>query len=81
MPSLPVSVSDLQSMASVAQSGSPMLLSAVGRVFGLGADEQAALGVGKVPWWLWASVGVAAGVVVGAQVHKRWPDVLPQMMR
>jgi len=77
---LPISVSasDLQSMA---QGGSPMLLNVVGRAFGLGPAEQSALGGGRLPWWLWASAGLAAGVVVGAQIHKRWPERLPEAMR
>ncbi|MDD1678142.1 MAG: hypothetical protein LUO93_03025 [Methanomicrobiales archaeon] len=75
---LPISVSDLQG---VAKHGSPMLLNAFGRALGLGANEQAALGGGKLPWWLWASVALAGGVVVGIQVHKRWPEKIPEALR
>ena len=58
----------------VAQHGSPMLLRALGRAVGLGQDEQAALGQGAVPWWLYGVIGVGLGVFVGVQLQKRWPE-------
>ncbi len=65
----------------VAENGSPIGLSAVGRILGLGQAEQAALGSGQIPWWLWTTIGIAGGVFVGVQLHKRWPSMLPKAMR
>ena len=66
-------------IAKAAQNGSPMLLQAVGRAFGLGEQERAALG-GGLPGWFWMILGVAGGVVVGVQIHKRWPDKIPKVL-
>lgn len=65
----------------VAQHGSPLVLGVVGRSLGLGPPEQAALARGGLPWWLLLGGGLIAGVAVGAYVHKRWPEALPETMR
>ena len=67
-----------------AREGAPMLLQALGRVYGLGPSERRALGGnggGGIPSWTWALLGVAAGVVIGARVQKAWPDKLPRLVR
>jgi len=71
---LPVGIADMQS---VARNGSPDLMAAAGRAFGLGAGERQALLAGKIPWWTMLLGGIAIGFVAGAQVHGRWPDKLP----
>ena len=65
----------------IARDGSPLLLQAVGRVFGLGPQERAALGrngVGGLPTWTWVVVALAAGVVVGVRVDRHWPGKVPE---
>jgi len=62
------------------QNGSPLLLSAVGRVLGLGQDEQRALADGKIPGWLWLTVGLVGGTLVGIQIYKRWPERVPDVL-
>lgn len=57
-----------------AKNGSPHLLRLAGRAFGLGEAEQTALVQGKLPFWLWITVGLAGGVLVGVQIQKHWPS-------
>jgi len=57
-------------MAAIAKNGSPLLLNAVGRAFGLGTDEQQALVTGQIPWWLIGVVGVAVGAFACYQADK-----------
>jgi len=68
----------------IAKDGSPLLLQALGRVYGLGPQERAALGQsgsGGLPNWTWAVLGIAVGVVVGARVQKKWPSAFPKIIR
>ena len=69
----------------VAANGSPLLLQAVGRAFGLGAAERQALaGPGKgggVPGWFWLTAGLAIGVVAGVRVYRAWPDRVPELVK
>ena len=70
-----------EQLASLAQHGSPMLLHAVGRAFGLGAEERAAIQQGGgIPTWFWIALAGAAGVVVGVRVYRAWPDQVPAMI-
>jgi hypothetical protein len=64
-------------VARMAQDGSPALLQAVGRAFGLGADERAALAKGTIPGWFWLLLGIGTGVLVGVRVYKAWPERVP----
>lgn len=57
----------------IAQDGSPQLLYAAGRVFGLGAAERTALVEGAVPRWAIGVLGLSVGVVIGVAIHRRWP--------
>jgi hypothetical protein len=72
---LPISASAIHSMTS---NGSPMLIKAVGRAFGLADAEQSALVSGKIPTWFWVAIFATAGVVAGVQIHKRWPNKIPK---
>jgi hypothetical protein len=68
----------------IARDGAPMLLQALGRVYGLGPNERRALGgngSGGLPTWTWVLFGVAAGVVVGSRVEHAWPGKLPKLVR
>lgn len=60
--------------ATALKDGSPMLLNAVGRAFGLGPTEQDALGTGTVPGWAYLTIGILAGVALGIQAQKRVPQ-------
>lgn len=69
--------------AELAKNGSPMLLQAVGRIFGLGEAERRALGQdgGGVPWWFWTVCGLGAGFVAGVRVYRRWPREVPVLIK
>jgi hypothetical protein len=71
-----------EDVARVARDGSPLLLQAIGRLYGIGPNERAAFGVdgGGIPKWTWAVLALGAGVVVGARIQKRWPGKLPEMI-
>jgi hypothetical protein len=73
---------DYGQVARLAQDGSPMLVHAVGRIFGLGPVERRALGAdgSGVPMWTWALLAAGAGFVIGARVQQRWPRVLPDIV-
>ncbi len=55
----------------MAKNGSPALLSTVGRIAGLGVDDQQALVQGRIPFWFWIVVGVGTG----AALHAYWPNI------
>jgi hypothetical protein len=65
----------------IAREGSPILLGAVGRLFGLGTVERQALSQGRIPWWTWLVAGTAVGVVVGIRVDKKYAAKLPEWIR
>ena len=68
--------------AQIAKDGAPMVVQAAGRLLGLGDEERAALAGGKIPWWLWAVGGVAAGYVLGVKMQKRYPaSAVPNFLR
>lgn len=71
----------IREFAKTAESGSPALVHAVGRVFGLGQAERAALSKGAVPSWVMLTFGLAAGFVAGVQVYRRWPSKVPAMIK
>lgn len=64
----------------IAREGSPTVLHAVGRAFGMGQAERDALSKGAFPVWLWIVLGGVAGVAVGVQVQKRWPNKVAKIM-
>jgi hypothetical protein len=57
-----------------ASSGSPAIVEAIGRLYGLAQAERDALSKGAVPGWLLAAVGLGVGVAIGARLHKAWPQ-------
>ena len=57
-----------------ATNGSPVLISSVGRLFGLGEEEQNALLKGEVPRWAIFALGIAAGAAVGVFVQRKFPE-------
>jgi hypothetical protein len=69
-------------VAQVAQDGSPLLLQAIGRLYGVGPSERRAFGAdgNGVPTWTWAVLALGAGVVIGARVQRHWPGKLPKMV-
>lgn len=76
----------LDDVRAIARDGAPMLLQALGRVYGLGPNERRALGgAGNggsgLPTWTWVLLGIAAGVVAGARVEHAFPGKLPQLVR
>ncbi len=73
-------VSQAQALAAFSESGSPLLVSSLGRLFGLGQDEQAALGRGEVPRWAIFAVGAIAGSGLAVLVYKRAPGVFAKML-
>jgi hypothetical protein len=69
-----------QDMQQLATQGSPMLLQAVGRAFGLGDAERNALTNGKIPAWFWIATGLGLGFVAGVRIHKRWSRQIPKFI-
>ena len=65
----------INQIAHAAQHGSPTLLSAFGRLFGVGEGERNALFRGNgVPGWALLGIGLVGGVAVGIMVHRKWPN-------
>jgi hypothetical protein len=73
---------DYGQVAKVAQEGSPLLLQAIGRLYGLGPSERSAFGQNGsgVPVWAWVTIAVGVGFVAGARVQKRWPRRVPKLI-
>lgn len=66
---------DYAALAVAAQHGSPLVTSAAGRLLGMGEAERDALSSGKIPGWVLLVGGLAAGIVIGARIHKHWGTV------
>lgn len=73
---------DYGQVARVARDGSPLLLQALGRLYGIGPVERQAFGQagGGVPTWAWVVLAAGAGVVVGARLQKRFPRQMPALI-
>lgn len=73
---------DYATVAHVAQNGSPLLLSALGRLYGIGPSEREALGADGtgVPTWTWAALAFVAGYVIGVRVYKAYPGYVPKII-
>lgn len=67
-------------IARIARDGSPLLLQAIGRVYGFGQGDITSLRGGGVPMWPFVLVAVAAGFVAGARVQKRYGQHLPKIL-
>lgn len=76
-----INPAQIREYAKAAESGSPALVHAVGRVFGLGQAERDALSKGAVPGWVLVTLGITAGFVAGVQVYRRWPSKVPAFVK
>lgn len=66
--------------ASAAHSGSPVVVEAVGRIFGLsGADRDQLVSTGVPPWAFFA-LGITAGIVAGVRLQRKWPEAMPSLI-
>jgi len=74
--------SNVAQLAEVAKNGSPLLLQAVGRVFGIGPSERQALGATGfgVPTWTWLLLGLGAGIVAGVRLQKSYSKYIPKLV-
>lgn len=71
-------------LAAVAKDGSPLLLQALGRLYGLGPGERrAAFGSdgSGVPGWAWAALALGVGIVVGVRIQKNFPRHVPSLIQ
>jgi len=73
---------DYAQVAKVAKDGSPMLLHAIGRLYGIGPSERAAFGADGmgVPGWAWGTLVFVAGVTVGIRAYRKWPNTVPKII-
>jgi len=73
---------DLGQVSRIAQDGSPLLLQAIGRLYGVGPAERRALGADGtgVPSWTWAALAFAAGTLVGIRLYRAYPKHIPKMI-
>ena len=73
---------DLGQVSRVARDGSPLLLQAIGRLYGVGPAERHALGAdgSGVPSWTWAALAFAAGTLVGIRLYRAYPKQIPRMI-
>jgi hypothetical protein len=74
-------VGDVLSMAGAVSNGSPALIHAVGRMYGLGQAEREQLSVYGIPGWVWGVALISAGVIIGVRVQKNWPDKVPSIIQ
>ena len=72
---------DYNELAKAATQGSPLLLNAVGRIYGLGAEERASLFGSGIPGWTWGVAALAVGFVVGVRVYKAYPSKVPALIK
>ncbi len=73
---------DYGTVAQVARDGSPLLLQALGRLYGIGPTERRAFGAtgNGVPTWAWIVVALGAGVIIGTRVQKSYPQYVPNLI-
>lgn len=71
----------MHQIVDMAQNGSPALLSAAGRMLGLGQAETSALTKGKIPAWFWITMGVGAGIFAGVRAYRMWPEKFPEWVK
>lgn len=65
--------SNAQAIAGLAESGSPIIVSSFGRLFGLGNSEQAAFARGELPRWAAFGLGAVAGAFVAVMLYRKAP--------
>lgn len=64
----------------IAREGSPVLLQAIGRIYGFGQGDVSNLRGGGVPVWPFVLIALAAGFVGGARIQKRYGHHLPKLI-
>ena len=72
---------DYATVFKVANEGSPFILNAVGRVFGLGQEESSSLFKDGLPTWTWVVIGLGAGFFLGVRAEKNYPKKIPSLIR
>jgi hypothetical protein len=72
---------DYATLLKVANEGSPFVLNAVGRMFGLGQEETKYLLKDGIPTWTWVVIALGAGFFAGVRTEKNWPDKIPSIIR
>ena len=73
--------SEVASVVKMASQGSPAVLQAIGRLYGLGEPERDQLLGDGVPTWAIVALSVGAGFFIGVRVYKRWPDRVPALIQ
>lgn len=72
------------SVERVMDQGPSLVVTALGRVLGLGPAERNALGQNGAgsafPAWGWMAIALGVGIVVGTRVQKKWPHRVPRMI-
>lgn len=73
---------DVKKAAASAADAAPLVLHALGRLYGLGPSERRALGGDGdgVPTWAWVSLALVAGAVIGSRVQKAYPTYVPKVV-
>lgn len=73
---------DYGRVAMAAKEGSPLLLRALGRLYGLGPSERAAFGQNGsgVPTWAVTALALGVGLVVGTRIQKHYPQYVPNIV-
>jgi len=69
-----IPVEALGQFGTIAKNGSPLILSSVGRLFGLGEAEQSALVRGEFPRWSIFVIGLGLGAVGGVFLQRKFPE-------
>lgn len=69
-----------EQLASLVQNGSPLLVQALGRIFGLGQNERGELARNGLPTWAWATLAGAAGLATGVAVYRMWPEQVDKVL-
>jgi hypothetical protein len=64
--------------------GPSLVVTALGRLLGLGPAERRALGENGAgsafPAWGWMALAVGVGFIAGSRVQKKWPRRVPKMI-
>jgi hypothetical protein len=73
---------DYGTVTRVARDGSPLLLQALGRLYGIGPTERRAFGStgNGVPTWALVVLAAGAGLVIGTRLQKHYPQYVPNLI-
>lgn len=80
MTNMQIPLEAMGQLGTVAQHGSPLLVNSLGRLFGLGQEEQKALVKGEFPRWAVFAIGLGAGVVAGIMVQRKFPSQVSKVL-